>query len=95
MMPKEDYVANLQTRLTEIERRIERAASDVGGAPTEMRMAALDRLSSLRIRHDEIRERLDKAKDAHAEDWSSLHASLQEDVDALYDTLERWMLDRS
>ena len=48
-------------------------------------------MAHLRGRRDALLNRIEEAKAKGADQWSELHASLQEEADALTDTLERWL----
>ena len=86
-----DYVSRLESKLQDIDKSIERAQKLLEGPELSDKYRALGELAHLRGRRDALLNRIEEAKAKGADQWSELHASLQEEADALTDTLERWL----
>ena len=91
-MAKEDYLEHLNKRLSEIDAKIFKARSFLNEGKDNERVAAAAELTLLEADHDQIAKKIAKAKGAHAEDWSSLHTTFQEDLDALSESIESWIV---
>lgn len=94
-MPNDDYVHRLETQLSNIDKHLDRTKEAIENGALADRVKALEEWSQLRIRKEELAERIEAAKKEGAENWSAIHASFREEADALSDTLERWLMQLS
>ncbi|WP_343116101.1 hypothetical protein [Ostreiculturibacter nitratireducens] len=90
-MTARTYVDHLKEQLERVDGEIEMARRNLDEAGMAGKVEALKALVVLKDRHDELRDRIEHASERHAEEWSALHASFQEEADALKDELERWV----
>lgn len=86
-----DYIDHLNDRLQEIDKGIEQAKARLDSSGLPEKASALAELSQLRIRHDDLVQRIAAAKQKAPETWSSLRTSFQEEADALRDTVGTWL----
>lgn len=86
-----DYTEHLKKTLHALDLDIEQARSRLEASDPEGKATLLAELGQLNIRHDHLAERIAVAREHGSDDWSAFRTSLQEDVDALEDTLERWL----
>ena len=91
-MTKPSYTSHIETLLRDVDSRIRDAEARFQREEGAGRADALHELSRLRIRHDELAERIDRAKQEGADDWSTLHTSFREEIDGLSDALEKWLM---
>jgi hypothetical protein len=90
-MPTDAYIQHLETQLAGVDAKLARAKAAIDDGRPDDQVKALEELSELRIRHDDLAKRIETAKQEGAETWSALHTSFREEADALADTLERWL----
>jgi hypothetical protein len=86
-----NYLDDLTEKLRSVEVKISEARKHLeSGKPANMVLAAGE-LTILESRHRELAEKIEAAKGRHAEDWSLLHTELQEDYDAITNSLGDWV----
>lgn len=86
-----DYLHHLEQKLSEIDQAIENQKARLAGHDSDVKSHALEELAHLRLRHDNLVERINEAKTKGAEEWSELHTGFQEEMDGLQDTFEKWL----
>jgi hypothetical protein len=86
-----EYIEHLERKLRQIDDLIERQTSRLENSDTPDKLSALDELTHLRMRHDDLAKRIDEAKAKGADAWSDLHTSFQEEADGLRETFEQWL----
>lgn len=94
-MTDSGYVKQLERKLEEVDQSLAQARGKMEEAGGDVAEKALHELSELEMRRKSAAERLEAAKQAHAEDWSTLHASFREELDGIADTVEKWFLRHS
>jgi uncharacterized coiled-coil DUF342 family protein len=82
------YIEHLERKLHDIDYGIERAKAAFERSAAAEKQKALAELSTLRVRHDELAERIEEAKTKGSEHWSAVRTGLQEEADGLNDTIE-------
>ncbi len=91
-MTKETYLDHLNDRIAEIDHKIAEARDYLeNGKPTE-RVVAAGELTLLDADRSKFADRLEKARDRHAHEWSTLNTTFHEDLDALSDAIEAWIV---
>jgi hypothetical protein len=90
-MSKSTYVVDLEARLHELDRKIEDATAALDAGTSAEKAHGLSDLAHLRHRHKDLVQRIEEAKALGADDWNAFHTSFQKDIDALVDTLDRWL----
>ena len=91
-MTENTYMLHLKQRLQGIDRNMTLARHKLEAGKLETKIAALAELSKLETQHAELQKRIGEAAIKHSEKWSEMHTGFQEDLDALGDTVERWIL---
>jgi len=91
-MAQEDYIQHLDKRLNEIDTKIFDAKNYLKQGKHTEKVAAAAELKLLEADHEMIAKKIAKAKSAHAEQWSALHTQFQEDLDALTEAIESWIV---
>ena len=86
------YIQHLSDRLKRVDARIAIAKARHDKGDLREKVDAASELAVLEARHRELRQKIEDAKDRHAEDWSLMHTEFQEDLDALLDALDRWII---
>lgn len=86
-----DYIEHLERKLQDIDNGIARAKAAFERSAAAEKEKALQELSKLRIRHEELAERIEEAKQKGSDHWSAARTGLQEEADGLQDTLESWL----
>ena len=86
-----DYIEHLEAKLRDIDKGIARAKNRFEQSAAAEKQKALADLSKLRVRHDELAERIEEAKEKGSDHWSAVRAGLQEEADGLKDTVESWL----
>jgi hypothetical protein len=86
-----EYIEHLERKLREIDELIELQTARLKESDTPDKLSALDELTHLRIRHDDLEKRIDDAKKKGADNWTDLHSSFQEEADGLRETFEKWL----
>ena len=94
-MTGKTYIEDIATMLSSVDQQLERARKTIEQADLPKKAAAIAELVKLEARRSELADRFEKAKEKHADEWSDLRKGLQEDLDSLKDTLERWILQYS
>lgn len=91
-MPSEDYIRHIEQQLRDVDAKLVSAKAALAAeGDIESKARDLEEWSRLKLRHEELEKRVEDAKRANPEDWSDLHTSFREEVDALVDTMERWL----
>lgn len=90
-MATDSHISHLKAQLSEIDAEISRVQDHLHGGHDPDKAAALSELVQLRQRHDALADRIAESDEKGTRDWSALHESFQEDLDALKDTLARWL----
>lgn len=90
-MANSDYIEHLEAKLEQVDQMIKHAKSTLAGDDAATKPRAIEELAHLHTRHADLIARVEAAKAKGAEHWSALHASFQEEADALADTLEKWL----
>jgi hypothetical protein len=86
-----EYIEHLERKLRQIDKLIDRQKSRLENSDAPDKLSALDELTHLRMRHDDLTKRIDEAKAKGADAWSDLHTSFQEEADGLRETFEKWL----
>lgn len=94
-MPTDAYIEHLENKLAGVDAKLARAKTVIDEGRPADQVRALEEWSQLRIRHEDLAKRIEKAKQEGAEKWSTLHTSFREEADALVDTLEQWLTTHS
>jgi len=90
-MTTNKYMEHLEDRMRAVRSRIAEAQAHLkDGAPREKVEAAAE-LTTLQTQYDELSGKLDAAKEQHSEDWSPLHAEMQEHADVILRSVEKWI----
>lgn len=92
MMTKETYPKHLEERLQTVEGEIDRARKRLSEDTPSHKVEAAGELTVLEKMHQEIAGKLKNATEQHAENWSLAHTEMQKDIDALYESLDRWVM---
>lgn len=88
-MKEYTYISRLQRRLKEVERSLDMEHQKLSEGDLPDKVAALKSLARLQARHKSLEERLEKARENHAENWSDIHAGLREELDGIADAIEK------
>ncbi len=91
-MTTENYPKHLEERLQSLEAEIERAQKKLAEESPTHKVEAAGELTVLEKMHQDIAEKLKAATAEHAEKWSLAHEEMQKDIDALYESLDRWVM---
>ena len=91
-MTKEDYPQHLEERLQTVEAEIDRARKKLADDSPSHKVEAAGELSVLEKMHKEIARKLKSATEQHAGNWSLAHTEMRKDIDALYESLDRWVM---
>jgi hypothetical protein len=87
-----DYIEHLEAKLRDVDRGIKLTQSRFESCEPELKTKELAELSRLKMRRDELAQRIEWAKSEGAEGWSNLQKSLRAEADGLADALERLLL---
>lgn len=90
-MTRESYQEHLTERLRIVDAKLAKALAQHEKGDFQMKVDSAGDLALLKAKHRELCEKIRKANEQHAENWSSLHTEFQEDIDALLETLESWI----
>lgn len=91
----ETYIEHLARRLAELHAGMAQARRRLEQGGTPAKVEALEELSALEVRRRAVADKMEKAKDAGAEEWSDLHMSFREELDGLARSVENLMLKHS
>ena len=91
-MTIENYPKHLEERLQSLEAEIVRARNKLTEESPSHKVEAAGELVVLEKMHQEIAGKLKNAAEQHAENWSLAHTEMQKDIDALYESLDRWVM---
>ena len=91
-MTKENYLQHLNERIASINHKIADARDFLENGKLAEKVIAAGELQLLEADHEKYAHKLEKAKESHAEDWSALNTTLHEDLDALSDAIESWIV---
>lgn len=91
-MTVEDYPQHLEERLQAVEAKIDGAKKRLTEDTPQEKVVAAGELAVLENQRHELAEKLKNATEHHAEDWSLFHTEMQRDIDALFSSLDRWVM---
>ncbi len=90
-MTGDSYIDLLKDRVQALEADIARARRAMEEGAADARAEALRQLTVLEQRRRDLNERIADAIEKHAENWSDLRKSFQEEIDGLRETFEAWL----
>ncbi len=91
-MTTENYLQHLNDRIAAIDHKIAEARDFLENGKLAERVIAAGELTLLEADREKYAQKFAKAKDSHAEEWSALNTTLHEDLDALADAIESWIV---
>lgn len=91
-MTQENYPKHLEERLQSLDAEIDRAKKKLAEDSPSHKVEAAGELVVLEKMHQDIAQKLKDATEEHAENWSLAHEEMQKDIDALYESLDRWVM---
>ena len=91
-MTNNTYLDHLNQRLQTLVRDMAKARKKLEDGSIEDKVTALGDLTRVELKHQELAKKIEAATKKNAEDWSTLHMGFQEDLDALAETLESWIM---
>ncbi len=91
-MTTEKYPKHLEERMQSLEAEIVRAQKKLAEDSPSHKVEAAGELTVLEKMHQDLAEKLKAATEQHAENWSLAHEEMQKDIDALYESLDRWVM---
>lgn len=86
-----NYLDDLTEKLRSIEAKISKARKHLESGKPENMVLAAGELAVLESKHRELAEKIAVMKGRHVEDWPLLHTKLQEDYDAIMNSLGNWI----
>lgn len=94
-MSKQTYIDDLKSGLSQIDQKLAATRKHLEAGDGSATVEALKEISWLETRHKDLVDRLEKAESHHAEDWAEWHKGLREELDGVFDTLERLIVKNS
>ena len=91
-MTKENYLQHLNDRIAAIDHQIAEARKYLENGKLAEKVVAAGELTLLEADREKYAHKFAKAQESHAEEWSALNTTLHEDLDALSDSIESWIV---